>query len=375
MKKIIYSIGLLLLVILFTSVEVKAEETKMVDVTIKATFDESNNDQDLLNEPREYGSPISVDANTVVGEYEFAFWIVDGLIDLKREATTTFTATNNLTAIAVFTPINTPVLVFVDHSGKFIESQYKDYHIPTDDLPNKVNFEHDGWKTLIGSFEEETITENTVLRLQYKLDEETKKVTINNEEYLYNEVVTLTLEEGKTYWEENGEVVAYGDYTFSALYDRTLVAKSGKEEEVLVTLSDDLELREGYVSRVGQVHVPENYTLLEAGYLLGKTPLDLSIDNYDKLLKGTIVPHTNEFLTSINKLNYYPYMKGYAILRDFEDNLITIYTDKQFLNSEVYLEVDNLEIEDGKYNLTLITDDNVANMEETTLTTNFKVEL
>ncbi|MFA7689313.1 MAG: Ig-like domain-containing protein, partial [Bacilli bacterium] len=43
--------------------------------------------------------------------------------------------------------------------------------------------------------------------------------------------------------------------------------------------------------------------------------------------------------------------------------------------SNISLELDNLEIEDGKYNLTLITDDNVANMEETTLTTNFKVEL
>lgn len=330
MKKLISILSLVFMVFVMalTLNTVKAEEIGDISVDIRATFD-NDNDVLLISEKKVYGSSININAGTYEG-YEFAFWVVDGLVEHERLASTSFVVTNSLEAVAVFHQVDTHVVVFVDHSGKLIDAQYEKYAIPSE-LPNKVNYEHDGWVVVIGSSNLETVTENTVHRLKYKLADNVDAITINEKEYAFNEIVTLELPEGMTHWEEDGEVVAYGDYSFSALYDRTLVAKDGGTKETLVTLKELDDYRLGYKTFLGQVNLAGSDRFLELG---------LEIDGVLQKAKQ-VNPNTNEFLISVPDAIHAEWdtVRAYAIYKD-GDEYVTIY-DRDIIPGMIYVDFED----------------------------------
>src|SRR5690554_7640742 len=122
MKRIL-SLGLFILMaftlFLNNSVKVEADNEDKIEVTIEAVVDGDNTGVELYNDPVPYGSNLEVDLD----EYEgtFAFWIVDGMVDLERELATTFIATNDFNAIAVFTD-KKELDVYVDHSGELLKA-------------------------------------------------------------------------------------------------------------------------------------------------------------------------------------------------------------------------------------------------------------
>ena len=76
-------------------------------------------------------------------------------------------------------------------------------------------------------------------------------------------------------WMENGKVVSTNPtYTFTALTNRVLVESTETTTvETKVVLSNDLGLREGYKTFVGQLNLNQDEVLVEYGLLLEENGL------------------------------------------------------------------------------------------------------
>lgn len=317
------------------------KEDTSIDITgmgveIKAVFDESNPDVIIPLTELTYNQDIVVDLGEQPG-YEFAFWVVDGIVrkDLLTPSQT-FKATNDLKAIAVYNPTDKNAVLFVDHSGKLIDTQYianEASAVEPTVLPTKVGYKHadNKWLSIEGSAEINSITANTVFKLQYERNTtDPIEITLTNATEasltaVYNDVVTVSTDLlGFTHWEENGKVVSYqSNYSFSALYNRELTAVTGGTPEAIITISRDIAIREGYYSKVAQVELPEGYELLEYGYLISNEPGKLNENNATRVKAGAL-NNNNEFLTSISK--DYANIDAYAIIKNDLDEVKTIVT-------------------------------------------------
>src|SRR5690606_23913759 len=122
----------------------------------------------------------------------------------------------------------------------------------------------------------ENIDSSRVYTLQYESNENPVQITVNGSttEYAYNQIVTVTSDDENNFqaWTEDGRVVSTNpSYTFTALTDRVL--EESTEEHTVdtkVVLSEDLQLREGYQSFVGQLNLSANETLVEFGLVLSE---------------------------------------------------------------------------------------------------------
>jgi hypothetical protein len=314
-------------------VDASSTAPSTVVVNAIASFDDDN--LNIENNPvnASFGSEVTISFAGLPSEYSFAFWIVDGVVrtDLNSLSQNTFVATSNLEVIAVFHPNAQRAVVFVDANGKLIETKYVDANddvLEPSILPTKIGYTYatNKWLSITGSESLAVIELNTVFKLQYqRTTTDIVNITViggtaSNLEPTYNDIVTLeaTLP-GFTHWEENGVVLSYETpYSFSALYDRTIEAKTGGVAKPVITLGSDLELRTGYVSKVGQFYVPSGYEVIEYGYLVSKSFEQLIYSSATHVVKSsTVLSQTNEFLMSIP--DEWVHIRAYAIV----DNGVT----------------------------------------------------
>src|SRR5690554_732933 len=182
MKRIL-SLGLFILMaftlFLNNSVKVEADNEDKIEVTIEAIVDGDNTEVELYNDPVSYGSNLEVDLGVI--DKTFAFWIVDGMVDLERDVVTTFTATNDFKAIAVLTD-NKELDVYIDHSGELLEAVYDGDEVTVDE-PTKIGYDFAGWELI------EDNNNVKVHKATYTLNHD--EVIINGTSYDYNSIVTL----------------------------------------------------------------------------------------------------------------------------------------------------------------------------------------
>lgn len=350
---------LLSLVFMFTFacffVEVKAD-TNMVEVEVAFFYDEDNIVKPAEPPQYAYGSNISYEAVPNPG-YEFAFWIVNGIVRPELPASSTFTVSTNTTLMAVFHPVGKRAVLFIDTNGKYIDIQFVDDgdnavdpELNGKNLPDKPGMtpktlEQLRWKTQTGETSLTNITDNKVFVLQYQVENtDVYTLTVDGVEvgdYVYNEIAVAETPAEKdgvpfAYWEEDGHRVSYDPtYAFTMLKDRNLtpVYAEGIAKMPLVALTGIFEdLRENYYTFLGQVYLPtEGYSLVEAGFLLSDemSVLKKNGGNVETVPVPKLNATTTEFLMSIPKDSFGTSTRAYLVVKDSEGKLLTVHSNNQ----------------------------------------------
>ncbi|MFA7529956.1 MAG: hypothetical protein WCZ85_06955, partial [Bacilli bacterium] len=332
-------------------IDVKAEtDEKLIDVTF--IYDQDNEVKPEEPIKFEYGSNFAFTATPESG-YEFAFWVVNGVVRPELKASDEFTVSTEMTLLAVFNSENKHTVLFIDSNGKLIDKQFVasggNASAPVD-LPDKPGMRirmDNPWKTQDGEIDLTNITKNMVFVLQYEVDESKKGesyvLTVDGAQagtYGYNQVAVVTADEYNdenvpfSHWEEDGQRLSYArTYALTMLKDRDLTAVYAENiaKMPLVSMSDVYDLRAGYYSFTGQIYLPAGYALVEAGLLLS--------DKTEVLKKGDIdvevipVPKqnltTNEFLASLPREMLKKSVRAYLVVRDNNSNVLTFHSYNQ----------------------------------------------
>lgn len=328
-------------------VEAKAE-TDLREIEITYIYDDGN----VVNTPigAQYGS-VFVHTFSSEGGYEFAYWVVNGIVRADLPSDYEFTVSTKMNLQAVFSKENVYTVLFIDSNGELIDYQFvmagEDATAPSeDDLVGKPGMkiaETNTWKTQTGRTELENVNENLVFVLQYELEKEgTYTLTVDGEEqgeFGYNQVAVATTAPEKggvpfSHWEEDGHRLSYDrEYAITMLKDRNLTPVYSDEivKMPLVAMSDVYDLREDAYSFVGQYYLPEGYALVEAGFLLSDKAEVLKKD--DEGVETVLVPThnitTNEFLMSISQSAFKKSIRAYLVVKDGEGKLLTVHSNNQ----------------------------------------------
>ncbi len=145
----------------------------------------------------------------------------------------------------------------------------------------------------------------------------------------YNSVVTITsTTEGFVAWQENGQIVSYNPiYKFTALFDRELTAITEGEEQPLVVIHN-VVIREDMISYLGQIHLPEGFSILEFGFIFADIDFNFfnGEDGVTTVPSIILQPTTNEYLRSFAYDDSFNVIKAYVILSNGEVTT-TYYSD------------------------------------------------
>jgi uncharacterized repeat protein (TIGR02543 family) len=334
MKKLLVSV-LIVFLFLFAGISfLSVHASNNINVTVTGIFDEYN--EPATQGSYAYGSKLSL-APVVPSGHSFAFWIVNGIVQQNLVIDHEFTVTNRMNLQAVFAPNGKLAVVFIDSNGQYLGVRYVAENGAASDAgisaPVKPGYQiaNPKWASIQGSSDLGNIQSNSVFVLQYETDLSigNKTLTVNggtgSGSFAFNSVVTVTAntpDEGLVFshWTENGVKVSnQTPFTFTLLTNRTLTAVFLEEtDDVLpfVTLSENLQLRDGYESYLGQYHVPVGYTVVEYGFLASKSSAELTIES-----AGVVVAQSNS--------------------RNAYFEFVTSFTDGQFRSIRAYLIVKN----------------------------------
>jgi len=316
-------------------------------VNITGIFDPASGQTFTDTDSLPYGANLSMDLTGTPAGQTFAFWIENGIVKPAYAVDHVFTITNNMNLQVVFTPADKVVAVFMDTNGFYLGSRYVTSGGSADTsliaLPERPGFDAvDGagrWTVVYGSESVTNITQNSVYVQNYVDDVATNTVNIvvNNgtgtEVKNFNSIVTAVANvapEGQkfSHWEENGvKVSAQATYNFTALYNREITAvyvpvATVLTDEVIVTLSNDVEKRPGYHTYVGQLDIPSGYEVIEYGFFIGDNADVLDETHYSHVVQGTnIHPLTSEFVSSMS-IGSHMSVRAYVVVSDGETQTI-----------------------------------------------------
>jgi uncharacterized repeat protein (TIGR02543 family) len=348
-KLIILAISLFLFgFIIVNFIEIEAARPSY-NVTVTALYDTGNQPTTDLG-PRVYGSTVTPYTGAPAG-YEFAYWIVNGVVQENVFVDSEFIVTTTMNLVAVFAP-TTPqqyAVIFMDSNGKVIETQYVlpngNAVQPVATLPTKPLFtialEANRWKTAEGRTALTNITQHELFILQYvSANSELYTIGVTNGfgdgDYSYNEVVIATPDTSAhpfNYWvDADGVVLSYfSTYQFTAVADTTITAVTSDTPvipETIVTLSPDLEIRSGYHTYMGRFEAAEGDNVLEYGFLISDQAEILTFDTPGVTVAAakSSHPETFEFVTSF-PIGSHLSIRAYVVIKDFEENIINIYSD------------------------------------------------
>src|SRR5690554_4635094 len=354
-KRIIIGIGLTVMLFSLSNVEAKIHEEE-VSVNITASLGNHNENVKLISDNRDYGSTFNVSFDDIDQDYNFLYWIIDGVIDFdKTESNLEFKATTNLNAVAVFVKDNQKAITFLDHSGSLIDTIYIEGNnniVEAPNKPNKVGYESTEWISIYGSSNLNEIEESSVFKISYFKNTENiflvdvEGGTTESRVVEYNDVVEVVATiDNFSHWEEYGKIVSFDEtYVFSALYDRDLKAISGNEDvRSLITISHDIEIRDGYDSRLAQVYLSDTDELIEYGFI------GIDNNNNETIYKSNNMnPSTNEYLGSFNENYNYSNIKAYIVVSN-SNGIETMYSE-DLMGVEEYTETfDNTNLSKNTY--------------------------
>jgi|GEM_PF-3155996 len=361
MKKLLTLFVLLFSLVLVGATFLGAEAfsgNKTVNITGIFEGSETFTDSDVFA----YGSKVSMDLAGAPAGQTFAFWIVNGIVQPQLAVNYQFTIVNNMNLQVVFTPVDKVVAVFVDVNGGYLGARYVtsggSANTSTIALPYRPGFEAvDGagrWTSIHGSASAAVITQNSVFVQNYVDDATVRTVTVNVTNGTgggvknFNSIVTLVADAAPggqkfSHWVENGiKISNQSTYKFTALYDRDITAVYVSEatvlqDEVVVTLSNDLERRPGYHTYVGQVEVPAGYTVVEYGFFIGNEAIILSETQNSNIVRGTnIHPVTNEYVSSIS-IGSHMSVRAYVVVNDgVTQSIVKSVVNHRYLYDEEY---------------------------------------
>ena len=345
----------------FTNVSVEASTS--VPYSVTGIFDDGTPEgwvNQSSNSAR--GNTLSV---AIPSGQALAFGFVNGVLQPNFDLNA-YTLTSRNKIELVFYPVDGSenptkyAVAFVDSNGELIGVEYTNTGSVSDaslvmpsDRPGYVVSSGQKWVSVYGSELLSSITAHTVFALNYEVSGTplgTVNITVIDGEgpesaVQFNELVTVAAPSTKESdvfigWVEDGKTVSFDqEYTFTAIYDRTLTATYASSPvtlQALVTLSDPLEIRSGYVTFVGQFKLLPGQELIEYGFLFHPTAVKtLSVNS-----AGVVVAQssnrqtdTNEYVTSFVEGTYSSFS---AYLYYVQDSITyVIYSQKNLTNESL----------------------------------------
>lgn len=317
------------------------------------------------------GNTASFDLTSVPAGHDFVFWIVNGVVrrDLPEAYEHTLTTTNDLQII--YAPTGKYAVVFIDINNKYIDVEYTTGGTVLDSVldmpvarPGFVVDSLDKWTSIVGSPTLADVQAHSVFVLNYEASgTPLAPVVITTvagvgpaEPVAFNALVTVTAEPtsgSDTFvgWMEGSNVVSKQlEYTFTALYNRTLVATYAATplaESSVVSLADALEIRTGFYSYVGQFELIEGQELIEYGFIYHESSDDvITLES-----AGIVVAQssnsqtlTNEYVTSF-QVGSHKSIRAYVLYKVGAD-VIAVYSENNVTYSSA-LQVSYIDFEDG----------------------------
>lgn len=317
------------------------------------------------------GNTASFDLTSVPAGHDFVFWIVNGVVrrDLPEAYEHTLTTTNDLQII--YAPTGKYAVVFIDINNKYIDVEYTTGGTVLDSVldmpvarPGFVVDSLDKWTSIVGSPTLADVQAHSVFVLNYEASgTPLAPVVITTvagvgpaEPVAFNALVTVTAEPtsgSDTFvgWMEGSNVVSKQlEYTFTALYNRTLVATyeaAPLAESAVVSLADALEIRTGFYSYVGQFELIEGQELIEYGFIYHESSDDvITLES-----AGIVVAQssnsqtlTNEYVTSF-QVGSHKSIRAYVLYKVGAD-VIAVYSENNVTYSSA-LQVSYIDFEDG----------------------------
>ncbi|MFA5036160.1 MAG: endonuclease [Candidatus Izemoplasmatales bacterium] len=355
--------------LVFQPQELHAEST--VTVNVISYFSDDN--QIATEVIKAYGSKVSfygdLEEDT---DFVFAYWIYNGVVRKDLPSNTLFTVTSDTEIIGIFRPVDKWAAVFMDSNGELIDVQYitsgADATDVTTGLPTKPGYEVATIKwdnSLIN------IQTNMVYVLQYTQTATTPyTVSVINGTgdgtYTYSNYATVTADVAEAglyfnYWKIGSRIVSTSStYVFSVFGDVTIEAVYSSEQIIdvpMITISNDLAIRSGYQSFVGQFSIPTGFEFVEYGIITSQVAgvIDLnsaSITRYQGSIYNIV---TNEFLFS-TEITTIAAKRAYLVVADSFGNFMTVY-DETIADTPDYTYADDLffsyYIEGSSYNKAL----------------------
>lgn len=320
------------------------------ELTIKAYYDDDQYvDDDIFVT---YGTKVTFENvfSDVLEGYRFVLWTVN---DIARtdisETNPEFVITYNMDIAAIYSPDEKYAVVFRDSNGKVLDVQYvlpNGSATKPSTVTSKPGLTNPKWDKDFSK-----ITKDTIVTLQYELENPEQSFKLdafdaiikdtNNVEgwYPYNSIATVEPDpeieaEGKAFshWmSEDGKILSYSrTYSFTMLEGLIITAtyEGDVEKHPLITLTNNLNLREDYNTYKGQFYLPNGYELIEKGLITHSTEVSFDLDTEGVMIRksNTHQPVTNEFLMSLNPEDLLA-VRAYMVVRDDKGNLETIYSD------------------------------------------------
>ncbi len=323
-----------------------------VTATITSYFDGDNDPSQQVTST--YGTALSVTnkLSDYTG-YSFYCWIVNVVVRTDLAIDYQFTMTYDMDLKAIFHPNGTNgttlqyAVVFMDANGEMLKIEYV---LPNGDatapatLPTKLGYSvsETPWNTGFTN-----VTGNMVTILQYtKTNANSYTVTVVNGtggdgSYDYNSVATVTAAatSGELYfhhWEVEDLTVSYqASYSFTVVENTTVTAyyaASAPADAPHVTITNDLALRSGYKTFIGQFYLPSGYTLVEWGIVSTAAATALPDIGTTSVISNESTKYnatTKEYVVSIANASAASY-RGYLVCKDAEDALVTIYSENAY---------------------------------------------
>ena len=325
-------------------------------MSVTSYFDHTNIITNEIN-VLPYGSKVTLsDRLEYESGYDFVFWVINGTVRINISINHDFVILNDMELIGVFRPFDKFATVFMDANGKMLDIQYispgSNASDPEIALPSKPGYvvASPAWDKSLNN-----IQDNTVFILQYEKttsDSFTVSVTngIGSGSYSFNSYATVVADEPKEgyhfqYWKSGNDIVSLQPtYTFTVLDDIFLEAVYSDTEYPsmpYVSITDNLGLREGYMSYKGQFFVPDGYELIEHGLITSSNDevIDLGSSGITRYQSNKYNGQTNEFLISILS-DTIASVRAYLVVKDDKGNL------KNFYNELVEGEISGIYAED-----------------------------
>jgi hypothetical protein len=319
-----------------------------VSLSVTSYFDEFNVVAATNLPVATYGAQFAFDGNLATDvDYEFAFWVVNGVVrqDLPVDYTFTLTYENELQA--VFRPTTHYSVAFMDTNGKILKVEYVDKSGTADatapSYPSKPGLTATGWTQAFTD-----VTTNVITTVSYTASNTSEyAITVNNGtgdgNYVYNNLATVTADAAPSgqvfhHWEVDDLTVSYqSTYTFTVLEALTLTAyyaESAAADLPRIMLSNNTGIRtaESKKTYVGQYYLPAGYTFVEAGVLTHATNtamIDIQTSGVVRNQATRFTSDTKEFLMSFDNASA-ACARGYLIAKNGSNELVTVYSENAY---------------------------------------------
>jgi len=328
-----------------------------INVTVQSYFDTDNHPSNSFAST--YGTKMAVTGylSSSTG-YEFQFWIVNGEVRTELPLGYEFILTYDMSLIAVFHPLDNVdttevnelkyAVAFMDSNGDLLKLEYvapgASATAPSTATITKIGYSINA--TTPWSVPYTAVADDVVTILQYdKIGNPSYTVTVVNGtgggSTAYNAVTTViagTAPEGQTFhhWEMQDQTVSYAStFSFTVVKDTTVTAyyaTSAPADQPRVFLTNDLALRSGYKTFIGQFYLPSGYTLVEWGIVTTAAATAMTDIGTASVIRNKSTKYTaatKEFVLSIVNANSASY-RGYLICKDGSNALVTVYSETAY---------------------------------------------